>query len=45
MYKRTISFKNSEKELYNHLCKQFCASAYVKELIKKDMEEKGLKEE
>lgn len=40
MFKKVISFKNSEENLFRHLDKQFCPSAYIKELIKRDMENK-----
>lgn len=46
--KVSISFKESEKELYEYLTKKLSASIYIKELIQIDMKEdksnKGSKE-
>ncbi len=43
MFKKSISFKDAEENLYKHLCNQFCPSAYVKELIKEDMDKENEK--
>lgn len=44
MFKKVISFKNSEEYLYNYLCKQFNPSAFVKQLLKDKMDENNKKD-
>lgn len=39
--KASISFKDSEKEMYNFLQSQLSPSIYLKELIKKEMQLKA----
>ena len=41
MFKKSISFKDAEENLYKHLCSKFCPSAYVKELIKEDIDKEN----
>jgi len=41
-----VSFRRKkDKELYDHVKTKFCASAYIKELIKADMEKKKEKKD
>ena len=43
MKKIGISFKDTEKELYEYIKTKLSASIYIKELIKKDMENNKIK--